>query len=107
MVAHYGMSAKLGPVFHEHRTEHPFLGQKMATESGTSDATVFAIETEAREILNKAVADAETLLTERRERLEQLVDALVERETLEQAELCKLLGPSVNPVGPGEADALH
>jgi cell division protease FtsH len=107
MVAHYGMSKKLGPVFHEHHTEHPFLGQKVATESGTSDATVFAIETEARGILNKAVADAEALLGERRERLEQLVNALMERETLEEAELCSLLGPSVSLTGPGEADALH
>ena len=31
MVAHYGMSERVGPVFHEQRVEHPFLGQRLAT----------------------------------------------------------------------------
>jgi len=107
MVAHFGMSERLGPVFHEHRTEHPFLGQKVATDGGTSDATVHAIEEETRGILTKAVEQAIELLAEHRERLDRLVQALLERETLEKAELIGLLGPSVNASGPGEADALH
>lgn len=28
MVAHFGMSERVGPVYHEHWTEHPFLGQR-------------------------------------------------------------------------------
>lgn len=107
MVAHFGMSERLGPVFHEHRTEHPFLGQKVATDGGTSDATVHAIEEETRGILTKAVEQAIELLAEHRERLDSLVQALLERETLEKAELIGLLGPSVNASGPGETDALH
>jgi cell division protease FtsH len=107
MVAHFGMSEKIGPVFHEHRSEHPFLGQKMATETATSDATVFAIEEEVRRVLTEAAADARRIITEKRAYLDGLRDALLERETIEKAELGVILGPSVKPSPRGEADALH
>lgn len=57
MVANYGMSAKLSPVYYEHDVEHPFLGHRIATESGASDATLSTIESEARAVLN-AVSSA-------------------------------------------------
>jgi ATP-dependent Zn protease len=34
MVANFGMSKALGAVYYEHRDEHPFLGQRIATDSG-------------------------------------------------------------------------
>ena len=51
MVAHYGMSERLGPVYYDHDAEHPFLGMRVATEGGTSPATTNAIEEEARRLL--------------------------------------------------------
>ena len=63
MVAHYGMSERLGPVFHEHRTTHPFLGQQLAVEGSTSDATVHIIEEETRLLLTGALTATKTLLT--------------------------------------------
>lgn len=107
MVAHFGMSERIGPVFHEHRSEHPFLGQKMATETATSDATVHAIEEEVRRVLTEAAEDARRIINERRAVLDALRDALLERETIEKAELAVILGPSVKPSPRGEADALH
>jgi HlyD family secretion protein len=59
MVAHYGMSEKVGPVFHEHKVEHPFLGQRLATEGGTSDVTVRQMEDEVRNLLVHAQREAE------------------------------------------------
>ena len=32
MVAHYGMSERLGPVYYDHEAEHPFLGQRIGTD---------------------------------------------------------------------------
>src|SRR5690606_33089563 len=93
MVAHWGMSDRVGPVYHEHRTEHPFLGQQLATEGGTSDATVHIIEDETRRILNNALSGAEQILREHRAELERLVGALLERETVEKEELVRMLGP--------------
>jgi cell division protease FtsH len=92
MVAHFGMSQKLGPVYYEHETEHPFLGQRMARDSGTSDVTTATIEAEARAILTKAMEGATQLLRAHRSELERLVSALLDQETLEQAELAKVLG---------------
>ena len=89
---HFGMSERLGPVFHEHKTEHPFLGQRLAVEGATSDATVHAIEEETRMILSDAVEAAARTLTTHRSELDRLVDALLEHETLEQDDLERLLG---------------
>lgn len=107
MVAHFGMSERIGPVYHEHRTEHPFLGQMLATEGGTSDATVHLIEEETRRILMTSADAAKALIERHRATLGRLVDALLERETLERAELEELLGKGVassdRPVHIGEA----
>jgi cell division protease FtsH len=101
MVAHWGMSKKVGPVYHEHRTEHPFLGQMLATEGGTSDATVHIIEEETATILSQSMDAAKRIISEHREAMERLVDHLLEHEGIEKAELGKLLGPGApreNPV---------
>jgi cell division protease FtsH len=93
MVAHYGMSSALGPVYYEHAAEHPFLGQRIATNGGASDATIHTIENETRRILAEARADAADTLVKRRATLDRLVAALLERETLERDALDLLLGP--------------
>jgi cell division protease FtsH len=100
MVAHFGMSERVGPVFHEHRTEHPFLGQTLATEGGTSDATVHVIEEEARRLLGAAEQTARRLITEHRGQLDMLVESLLEKETLERGDLLDLLGPPATPLKP-------
>jgi cell division protease FtsH len=93
MVAHFGMSERVGPVFHEHRSEHPFLGQTLATDGGTSDATVHVIEQETRELLLAAVASATRLIEQHRTDLQRLVGALIEHESVEKDQLLRLLGP--------------
>jgi cell division protease FtsH len=93
MVAHWGMSDAIGPVYHEHRTEHPFLGQVLATEGGTSDATVHKIEEETRRILADALEGSLRTISEHRAELDRLGLELVEHETLEKDELGRLLGP--------------
>jgi cell division protease FtsH len=95
MVAHYGMSEALGPVRYDVHEEHAFLGQRIATDSGTSDATVHAIETEARKLLGRALSAATSVITAHRARLDRLSAALLERETLERDALDQLLGPRV------------
>ncbi len=107
MVAHFGMSESVGPVFHEHRTEHPFLGQRMATDGGTSDATVHAIEQEARRILLLSVKEADDIIRKHQDALEALRDYLLDKETIERADLATLLGPSVKAGRLGESDSLH
>jgi cell division protease FtsH len=95
MVAHYGMSERIGPVYYEHQSEHPFLGQRIATDGGTSDATISAIETEARRILGGALEAAKRVITSHRDKFDRLVQLLLEEETLERPELDLLFdGPA-------------
>jgi cell division protease FtsH len=98
MMAHYGMSERLGPVYYDHEAEHPFLGQRIGTESGTSASTIAVIEEEARRILARALEEATAMLTQRRGELDRLVAALLEHETLERDDLSGILGPPINPV---------
>ena len=97
MAAHFGMSDRVGPIYHEHRTEHPFLGQVLATEGGTSDATVHVIEEETRRFLSDALEMSKALLSERRAEVDRLVDALMEDETVERKRLEELLGAQPAP----------
>jgi cell division protease FtsH len=109
MVAHFGMSENVGPVFYEHRNEHPFLGQTLATDGGTSDATVHLIEQEARRVLLRAAEDAKKTILQNRDALDRLVEALLATETVERAELTSLLGPAASPsnkLKPGGVSAL-
>jgi cell division protease FtsH len=92
MVAHYGMSEELGPAYYEVHEEHPFLGQRIATDAGASDATVHAIEDEARKLLSRALAQATSTIAAFRPQLDHLVDALLEHETLEQQDLAEVMG---------------
>jgi cell division protease FtsH len=94
MVSHYGMSQRLGPAYYEHDVEHPFLGQRIATEGGLSDATGHIIEEEARNVLSQALERANALLDQHRPELERLVRALLEHETLEGEALRQVLRPA-------------
>jgi cell division protease FtsH len=91
MVAHYGMSRALGPVYYEHETDHPFLGHKLAVEGGISDATVHAIDLEVREVLSHELGSATQLLVEHRQQLDALKVALLQHETLERADIQAIL----------------
>jgi cell division protease FtsH len=105
MVAHFGMSDRLGPVYYEHDAEHPFLGMRVATEGGTSPATTNAIEEEARRILRRALDEAGELLKRERPALDRLYRALLERESLERDELVALLKAGAAPVN-GDGNAI-
>jgi len=99
MVAHFGMSDELGPVYYEHQEDHAFLGHRIAVEGGTSDATIHAIEREARGLLGGALTAALTQLEAHRGEFERIRAALLERETLERDELERLLGRPAAVVG--------
>ena len=106
MVAHYGMSPRLGPVYYDHDAEHAFLGQRMATESGTSPATISVIEDEARQILGRALSEATELISKQRKQFDDLVAALLEHESLEREDLARLFGSQPTPAiasAPGHA----
>jgi cell division protease FtsH len=104
MVANYGMSDRLGPVYYDHDAEHPFLGQRIAVDGGASAATTAAIEEEARKILGRGMDEAIATLREHRAELDRLCAALLERESLERDELAAILGRRVLAAVPGRPE---
>lgn len=97
MVTRWGMSERLGPVAYHTNEEQPFLGREMAHEHRTfSEHTAQIIDEEIAKILHSASDRAEQVLTEHRDKLEAMAQALLEREILDFDELEELVGPSVN-----------
>ncbi len=85
MVGRWGMSAKIGPV-----TVLPQEGDpRMA---GISEALLSDVDEEVRRLLDEAYARATDLLVEHRDRLEAITAALLEHETLNEAEVYAAAG---------------
>ncbi len=82
MVARWGMSRALGPVA---LLAEPADGPVPAPAS-VSEATSRAVDREVRRIVATAHKDALALLSDERWRLDRLTEALLERETLDQAD---------------------
>jgi len=93
MVAHWGMSEKVGPVSFKQSEEHPFLGKEMHQAREFSDETARIIDLEVQGILKEANQTAIDMLTEYREQLDALAEALLEHEDLESSQVRAILGP--------------
>lgn len=100
MVTRYGMSEKLGHVAlekdqHSFLSRSPFEGDLRDRDYG--EATADAIDAEVRGIVDKAFDRSVTLLTERRDLLERTARQLLEKETLDEADLRSLTGAPLTP----------
>ncbi|MCR9199829.1 MAG: ATP-dependent zinc metalloprotease FtsH [Planctomycetaceae bacterium] len=93
MVAHWGMSEKVGPVAFKQSEEHPFLGKEMQSSREFSEETARIIDVEVTSILKEANETAIEMLHEYREQMDALAEALLEHEDIEHEELIKILGP--------------
>jgi cell division protease FtsH len=84
MVGRWGMSDALGPIaVADGRNDGGLL---LPGQSPTSEATQRLVDEEVRRIVDEAEHDTVLLLERERSRLESLANALLERETLDQAE---------------------
>jgi cell division protease FtsH len=100
MVTRYGMSEKLGNVALE-KDQRSFLSPNPlgdgAREHNYSDETATTIDDEVRSIVQKAMDRTISILTERRDVLERTARRLLEKETLDEAELQQLVGRPALP----------
>ncbi len=96
MVTRYGMVEKLGQVTYEEQPS-TFLGGPAMLPFGMerrySEETAREIDCAVRDIVAAAFAQATSILKERRATLEKGAAALLEKETLAEAELLTLVGP--------------
>ena len=100
MVTRWGMSDAIGPVAFRDGEEHPFLGKEMATDQREySDDTARVIDAEVQRFLIQANDRAVQVLTENRGKLDSLTASLVEKESLDLAEITAIIGPPVSRSG--------
>jgi cell division protease FtsH len=89
MVCQFGMSS-LGPMTFGKQEEHIFLGREIAQHRDYSEHTAVAIDEEVRKFVFQGYERAKTILSENREALIRIAEALLERESLDATEI-KLL----------------
>ncbi|HBB37932.1 MAG: ATP-dependent zinc metalloprotease FtsH [Candidatus Magasanikbacteria bacterium GW2011_GWD2_43_18] len=91
MVLRYGMSDKLGPRDFGQNEEMIFLAQEIHEQKNYSEKTAELIDEEISVLLTEARERAEQLLLEKRDKMEKLVQLLLEKETVEEAEFKAIL----------------
>jgi cell division protease FtsH len=101
MVARWGMSDAIGPMA---VAEGPRDGFLLPGAAPVSPATQERVDDEARRIIDEAEDEVTSLLERERPRLDALAHALLEHETLDQADAYRLAGAEV-PVTDAEEEA--
>jgi len=91
MVTRWGLSEELGTVAYGENQEEVFLGYSVARQQSISEATVQKIDAEIRRLVEAGYAEAQRILTEKRDDLEMLAKGLLEFETLTGDEIKDLL----------------
>ena len=87
MVCEYGMSS-LGPLAYGSEEGSIFLGKDYTQRSQDySEQTAREIDAEVRRLVDKQYAKVRTLISEKKDRVEAIAKALLDRETLDSEEL--------------------
>ncbi|MFC4556216.1 ATP-dependent zinc metalloprotease FtsH [Georgenia faecalis] len=95
MVTQYGMSARVGAVKLGQESGEVFLGRDMGHQRDYSEGVAVVVDDEVRRLVDAAHDEAWDILMEYRQVLDDLVLALLERETLNEAELREIFAPVV------------
>ncbi len=83
MVCEWGMSEKMGPLTFGRKEEQVFLGRDIARHQDYSEDTAVRIDQEVKRIVSQGYERAKALLTDNREILANVAEALLEREVLD------------------------
>ena len=100
MITRYGMSDELGPLTFGQQQEEVFLGRDISHERNYSEAVAYAIDKEAKAMMDAAYTKARTILTEHMDKLEAIAQVLLEKETIEAEEFYALM-KDASPDDPG------
>jgi cell division protease FtsH len=90
MVCQYGMS-ELGPLAFGKKEEQVFLGREIAQHRDFSEDTAIKIDVEVKRIISEQYERAKVILSENREAMENLTNALLERETLDSVQIRRIV----------------
>ena len=93
MVTQYGMSERVGAVKLGQDSGEVFLGRDMGHGRDYSEQVAAVVDVEVRKLMDYAHDEAWEILNTYRHVLDELVVQLLERETLNQAELAEVFTP--------------
>ncbi|GAA4418604.1 ATP-dependent zinc metalloprotease FtsH [Georgenia halophila] len=93
MVVEYGMSARIGAIKLGQSQGEPFVGRDIGHERDYSDDLARIVDEEVRALIEAAHDEAWEILHTYRDVLDHLVLELLERETLNEAELGRVFSP--------------
>ncbi|VAW82732.1 Cell division protein FtsH [hydrothermal vent metagenome] len=82
MVTLWGLS-DLGPLLYGEEEGEVFLGHSVTQHKNISDETAHAIDLEIKNIIDRNYKRAEKILTEQRDKLDAMADALMKYETID------------------------
>jgi cell division protease FtsH len=106
MVTHWGMSDRLGPMSFRMGEEHVFLGKEIQEPRDFSEETASIIDAEVQKLLREADEQAYELLKANRDKVERIVDALMQREELLREEIEAIIkDENVNGIVTAPAEA--
>jgi len=98
MVCEYGMS-ELGPLTYGKKEEQIFLGREIAQARDYSDDTAQQIDQAVRRLVDEGYKSAHQILEDNQDVMHRMAAALLERETLDAAEIELLIqGKELGPV---------
>jgi cell division protease FtsH len=83
--------SSLGPLTFGKQEEQIFLGREIAQHRDYSEQTALLIDDEVRKFIMQGYERAKTLLNENRDALIRIAEALLERESLDAAEIKMLI----------------
>ncbi|MGF1646939.1 MAG: ATP-dependent zinc metalloprotease FtsH [Kineosporiaceae bacterium] len=95
MVTQFGMSDRVGAIKLGQGSGEVFLGRDVGHERDYSEAVAAVVDAEVRRLIESAHDEAWEILVEHRRVLDSLVLALLERETLNAAELAEIFADIV------------
>jgi cell division protease FtsH len=108
MVTQFGMSERVGAVKLGQSAGEPFLGRDFGHERDYSEGLAEVVDSEVRELLDRANHEAWEVLMQHRDVLDELVLSLLEHETLGSDQLAAIFAPvgkrELRPVWLSSAD---
>lgn len=91
MVTEFGMSEKLGPMQFGKQQSEVFLGRDYSSEPSYSDKTAYAIDMEVKGIIDRCYTRTKEIINEHRDELDLIAQSLMIKETLDAADIKKLM----------------
>ena len=102
MITELGMSEELGPLTFGHKEEQVFLGRDISRDRSYSDAVAYAIDKEARRIIDDCYQKAQNLIRQNIDKLHAIAEALMEKETLDVKSFAALMAKFDSPAEAGD-----